>query len=102
MIARLPINGTTQKLSQTTDILSALHHFFQGKEPLYLYINLPIVPIPAFVEAMISEVTEKLAAQDALLAVIDDALARRDRTTFLNSTRQLQELNKRPANLDLC
>ncbi len=94
MIARLPVNGTMQKLSQGAEIAEALSRFFSGHEMLYLYVNLPAIPVPEYVKALILEVSEKMRLRDSICEKIDDALIRGDRAAFRYYTDELRRMNE--------
>lgn len=92
MIARLPKGGDLEKLSQASAIVEALSRFFQGNDTLYLYINLPDLPIPSFVDALISEIALHVERKDTLRQAIDDALTRGDRREFARLAEEFRML----------
>lgn len=92
MIARLPFDGVIQKLSQTGAILEGLQRFFKSQEILYLYVNLPDLPIPSFVDDVIAEVARRVSRREQLREMIDRAIDNGDRTAFLDLTKEWRAL----------
>ncbi|OPG16246.1 hypothetical protein B2M26_08015 [Ferroacidibacillus organovorans] len=93
MIARLQIQGTSVKLSQPHEILKALQQFFTTPETLYIYTNLPPMPIPIYVNELIDEVADRVTSMETLRAAIDDALDQGDRQRFYQLSATLQSMN---------
>jgi uncharacterized protein YpiB (UPF0302 family) len=92
MIARIPVNGTLQKYSQPADILEQLKTFFNRQERLYLFINLPDLSLPSEVTQVLEEVQERHARKEWLQKQIDEALAARDKASFLKYSSELNLL----------
>ncbi len=92
MIARIPNNGSMQKISQPADILKGLREFFNRQDPLYLFINLPDLPVPNEVLQVLEEVQRRHAKKQALLDTIDRALDQYDKDMFLQATDELKNL----------
>ena len=92
MIARLPVDGAAQKLSQTAAILEGLLRFFKGQETLYLYVNLPELPIPPFVGDVIAEVAQRVNHKEELRKQIDRAIDSGDRAAFLELAKKWRVL----------
>lgn len=82
MIARIPVGGVLQKVSQPAGILELLQGFFQKQDKLYLFINLPELPVPSEVTELLEEVQAKAARKDEIRRLIDQALDRRDMAQF--------------------
>lgn len=93
MIARIPVNGKLQKVSRPEDILQVLQTFFLKPELLYVFINLPELPIPPEVIAVLSEVERRAELRQHLQQKIDEALDLRDHSLFLKATQELADLN---------
>lgn len=92
MIARLPVGGSVQKVSKTVDILDQLRSFFQQQETLYLFVNLPDLPVPTEVMKVLEEVEQRHDEKESLHKRIDEALERRDRDAFLKASNELKLL----------
>ncbi len=92
MIARLPVDGAAQKLSQTAAILEGLQRFFKSQETLYLYVNLPELPIPPFVGDVIAEVAQRVNHKEELRKQIDRAIDSGDRAAFLELAKKWRVL----------
>ena len=92
ILARLPIHGSIQKYSNAKEIVDALKIFFEKKEMLYLYINLPAFHVPSYVDEMLFEVTKRDDQKQQLIKMIDEALQRKDQDTFKALSLQLQAL----------
>ncbi len=92
MIARLPLDGAIQKLSQTAAILEGLQRFFKSQESLYLYVNLPDLPVPSFVDDVIAEVARRVSRREQLRELIDRAIDGRDRAAFANLAKEWRAL----------
>lgn len=92
MIARVPVNGVVHKVSQAQEIVDLLQSFFQRQEKLYLFVNLPDIPLPKEVKDLLQEVQSKAAQKEMLLAEIDAALDRRDKQAFLRATSEWKRL----------
>lgn len=95
MIARIPVNGVLQKVSQPAGILELLQNFFQKQEKLYLFINLPELPVPSEVVRLLEEVQTKAARKDELQRLIDRALDERNLEQFYKLSEEWQSLNTR-------
>ncbi len=102
MIARLPKNDVIQKYSQPVDIINALRDFFQHHDTLYLFINLPNLPVPKHVSDLIDEVACKVATKEEISLKIDDALDRRDHIAFLQWTQELKKLEDKNTSSQFC
>jgi hypothetical protein len=94
MIARLPVDGKMQKISQPPEILKALQRFFEKPNVLYLFINLPDLPVPAEVVAIIEEIGARAEKRERLRKQIDEALDLRDRLAFERAARELARLGE--------
>lgn len=94
MIARIPQNKVMQKFAQPNDILTALRDFFHQSGMLYLFINLPNLPVPAFVSELIDELSAKMTMIEEIRRNIDDALDRRDYQAFLEWSQALHSLDE--------
>ncbi|MDI3256113.1 MAG: IDEAL domain-containing protein [Kyrpidia sp.] len=94
MIARLPLDGRVNKLSQPPEILEALQRFFELEQTLYVFINLPEIQFPDAVTSVIREIEERVQKRDELMHRIDEALERRDRGAFLRWAQALAELEE--------
>lgn len=92
MIARLPVGGSVQKVSKSVDILDQLRSFFNHKESLYLFVNLPDLPVPNEVTELLEEVGQRHARKERLRVQIDEALERRDREAFIQASNELNRL----------
>lgn len=93
MIARIPINGVLQKVSQPAGILELLQTFFQKKDTLYLFINLPELPVPAEVTQVLQEVQARAARKEELHKLIDRALDNRDSALFYEASDEWRKLH---------
>ncbi|PWI57731.1 IDEAL domain-containing protein [Sulfoacidibacillus thermotolerans] len=98
MIARLPMDGVLQKVSQTKDVVTMLERFFEGENVLYLFVNLPALQIPLFISQMLQETAQKYQHMLTLRTCIDEALDRGDRNAFLHYTAELRDLEKEDFN----
>lgn len=97
MIARLPINGRIKKVSQAEEILPALQLFFANAsttDKLYVFVNLPDLPIPPEVQQVLSEVEARALRRERIRMQIDHALDQRDRTAFDIAVKELEELER--------
>lgn len=92
MIARIPHGGTVQKVSQPSEIQEQLRTFFQRHDTLYLFINLPDLPVPSEVKQVLEEVQNRHLRREELQRLIDEALEKRDRETFYEATAALKQL----------
>ncbi|MCF8564506.1 IDEAL domain-containing protein [Alicyclobacillus tolerans] len=92
MIARVPVNGTLKKVSQLQEIMDLLNGFFQKQEKLYLFVNLPDLPLPQEVTRVLEEVQERAARKDQLRRIIDQALETGDRETFYEASGELKRM----------
>lgn len=92
MIARIPANGVVQKVSQPKEIVDLLQSFFQKQDTLYIFVNLPDLPLPAEVVKLLEEVQDRAGRKDTLRHRIDEALDARDKAAFLRSSRELQTI----------
>ena len=95
MIGRLPVEGSLQKLSQAAAIVEALRRFFESGETLYLYVNLPDLAIPSFVDEVISEVAARMAERERLRGEVDRALEVGDRALFQKLSAEWRRLDVR-------
>lgn len=92
MIARIPVGGVVQKVSQSKEIIDMLKVFFQKQDKLFIFVNLPDLPLPAEVTRLLEEVQGKTARKDRLRALIDEALDRRDKELFTRASDELQSI----------
>lgn len=92
MIARIPSGGSVHKVSNPQEILEELKKFLQRQESLYLFTNLPDIPVPSEVHQVLEEVVNRHDRKEELKRRIDDALERRDKTEFLRATEELNRL----------
>ncbi|WP_067931616.1 IDEAL domain-containing protein [Alicyclobacillus kakegawensis] len=92
MIARIPNGGGIQKASQPKDIMALLQSYMPKNEKLYLFVNLPDLPLPAEVADVIREVEARAARKYELKQIIDEALDQRDKQRFFEAVREWQEL----------
>ena len=92
MIARLPDHNAIQKFSQPAEILGALRIFFQHDDRLYLFINLPNLPVPGHVSELIDEIAKRVDLAEQIRRNIDEALDTRDHESFLQWTEELRKL----------
>ncbi|RIV28192.1 IDEAL domain-containing protein [Alicyclobacillaceae bacterium I2511] len=92
MIARIPNNGSMQKISQPADILKGLREFFTRQDLLYLFINLPDLPVPTEVVQVLEEIQQRHAKRQMLLDTIDRALDQHDKNAFLQASAELKKL----------
>ncbi|WDL97468.1 IDEAL domain-containing protein [Alicyclobacillus sp. ALC3] len=93
MIARIPVGGVLQKVSQPAGILELLQTFFQKQETLYLFINLPELPVPAEVTRVLQEVQSRAQRKEELRKLIDRALDERDSALFYEASNEWRKLN---------
>ncbi|GGI96988.1 hypothetical protein GCM10010885_03200 [Alicyclobacillus cellulosilyticus] len=93
MIARIPMNGGMRKASQPAEIIELLQHFFQRQETLYLFINLPDLPMPVEVTQVLQEVQARAARKEELRRIIDQALDEGNRELFYEAAREWKELS---------
>ncbi len=91
MIARIPLQGRLEKVSQPEDIFKTLHAFFQNPEQktLYIFINLPDLPIPQEITKLLNEVGERVKKKDELETRINEALDTRDKGAFDKAVQEL-------------
>ncbi|MDP9728363.1 IDEAL domain-containing protein [Alicyclobacillus sp. TC] len=94
MIAWIPDNGKLQKSSNPDDILKHLQTFLPSKQTLYLFVNLPELPVPEEVTQVLKEISERHRKRLILQEKIDAALDARDRQAFLKAVQELQWLNE--------
>ncbi|GMA61861.1 IDEAL domain-containing protein [Alicyclobacillus fastidiosus] len=98
MIARIPINGRIKKVSQADEVLQTLQTFFahqaNSSEKLYVFVNLPDLPIPPEVQQVLSEVEERAKLRDQVKQRIDQALDRRDKAAFDAAVKELELLQR--------
>ncbi|MCL6600217.1 IDEAL domain-containing protein [Alicyclobacillus macrosporangiidus] len=92
MIARIPSGGTMHKISQPNEILEHLKQYLNKQETLYLFINLPDLPLPREVTQVLEEVIRRDARKLELRRTIDEALEKRDRELFYKASRELNAL----------
>lgn len=93
MIARVYENGRIMKASQPREIAELLQSFLKRGEKLYLFINLPDLPIPQEVTEVLREVEERTERREELKRLVDKALDTRDRSLFLKASKELRELD---------
>jgi hypothetical protein len=97
MIARIPAGGTVYKLSNPNEILEHLKQFLQRSDAtLYLFTNLPELPVPDEVVQVLDEVQRRHKRKEELRQIIDEALDRRDRDAFMAAARELNQLLHEP------
>lgn len=97
MIARIPINGRIKKVSQPDEVLQTLQLFFSNgnsSDKLYVFVNLPDLPIPPEVKQVLSEVEARALRRERIRLQIDQALDARDRAAFDLAIRELEELQR--------
>ncbi|MFB5191623.1 IDEAL domain-containing protein [Alicyclobacillus fastidiosus] len=98
MIARIPINGRIKKVSQADEVLQALQTFFahqaNSSEKLYVFVNLPDLPIPPEVQQVLSEVEERAKFREQIKQRIDQALDQRDKAAFDAAVKELELLQR--------
>ncbi|MFD1677340.1 IDEAL domain-containing protein [Alicyclobacillus fodiniaquatilis] len=96
MIARIPINGRIKKVSQPEEVLQCLQTFFMqqsmNSDKLYVFVNLPDIPIPPEVQEVLSEVEAKALRREMVKKRIDEALDARDKLAFDIAVKELTEL----------
>ncbi|QSO49446.1 IDEAL domain-containing protein [Alicyclobacillus mengziensis] len=92
MIARIPVSGSVHKVSKPDEILHQLRSFFSRQETLYLFVNLPDLPVPTEVTELLKEVQDRDAQKEALRQEIDNALSIRDKDAFIRATNALNQL----------
>ncbi|OFW75422.1 MAG: hypothetical protein A2201_06175 [Alicyclobacillus sp. RIFOXYA1_FULL_53_8] len=92
MIARIPVNGTMKKVSQLQEIVDLLQSFFQRNDQLYMFVNLPDLPLPQEVSEVLEEIQVRVARKDELWKVIDDALATGNKELFYRASAELNHL----------
>lgn len=90
ILARLPFEGTLQKLSAEAAITEALHRFFTGSDTLYLYVNLPDLPVPDCVADVMDEAAQNVQVYYELRQRINDALDAGDKERFMRLTAELK------------
>ncbi len=102
MIVRFfSVNGT-QKYSQPAEIAAALIDFFKQDEKLYLFVNLPDLPIPAHVNELIDEIAIKVDLATQFRHHIDEALDARDHNEFLYWSEELKKLEAQDSPTQAC
>ncbi|GEO25061.1 hypothetical protein AAC03nite_08460 [Alicyclobacillus acidoterrestris] len=98
MIARIPIHGRIKKVSQPDEVLQLLQTFFTqpatASEKLYLFVNLPDLPIPPEVQQVLSEVEERAKLREQVKQRIDKALDERDKFAFEAAVKELASLQQ--------
>jgi hypothetical protein len=94
MIARIPLHGRLEKVSQPEDILKTLQAFFQKQDQpiLYVFVNLPDLPIPHEVTRLLNEIGERARRKEELEKKIDAALDARDKHAFDHAAKELLKL----------
>ena len=93
MIARISLHGKVQKVSQLDEIMELLQIYFASKsEPLFLFVNLPDLPVPSEVILVLAEVTQRAMHRAEIESRIDAALDARDRNAFEQAVKELNEL----------
>lgn len=90
ILARLPVSGVMKKISQPEPILEAARHFLAEGNKVYLYVNLPEIPLPASVREAISAAVEETEEREVLRQRINDALDRGDKPGFMRLTQMLR------------
>ncbi len=93
MIARISNAQGVQKASQPKEITALISKFLQKNDTLYLFINLPDLPIPNEVTAVLEEVLARAKRKDELKQIIDEALDRGDYALFQEATGELNRLS---------
>lgn len=97
LLARLPVAGTIQKLSQAPQIIEAAESFLAEQDTLYLYLHLPMAAAPSLVLDLLEEVTNRVQRRAILRERIDYALDHLDRNEFtrlVTELHQLQDMEK--------
>lgn len=97
MIARIPINGRIKKVSQPDEVLHTLQLFFTqiaSPDKLFLFVNLPDLPIPPEVKAVLSEVEARALRREEIKRKIDAALDDRNRTAFDDAVNELERMQR--------
>lgn len=92
MIARLPVDGVLQKVSESKNIVTLLDLFFKQDQMLYLFVNIPHIQVPAHIKEMLAHIEVQYNDKNMLRAAIDDALDRKDRAAFMAYTAELQQM----------
>lgn len=91
VLARLPVKGVMSKLSSPEAIITPLGHFFQGRETLYLYTNLPALTVPPCVQEVLDEAARMQESREELKQRINAALDAMDREAFMRLSAELRE-----------
>lgn len=97
MIARIPVNGRVKKVSQPDEVIQTLQVFFSqpsSNDKLYLFVNLPDLPIPPEVKQVLSEVEERALYRDSIKRKIDQALDERNQLAFQAAVRELESIQR--------
>lgn len=92
MIARIPLNGVVQKVSQAKEIVDLLNSFFQRQDSLYMFVNLPDLPLPIEVTRLLEEVQERARQKESLRRQVDNALDAKDKAAFISASRELRNI----------
>ncbi len=94
MIARIPLHGRLEKVSQPEDILKTLQTFFlkQEQQILYVFVNLPDLPIPHEITKLLTEIGERARRKEELERKVDAALDARDKSAFDQAVKDLLKL----------
>lgn len=92
MIARLPVGGAVQKVSKPAEILAYLRNFFLNQDVLYLFVNLPDLPVPSEVTDLLDEVQRRHEEKEHLRKRVDEALESRDKDAFMQASHELNRL----------
>lgn len=95
MIARIPLHGKIKKVSQPDEVLHTLQLFFAQTtvpDKLFLFVNLPDLPIPPEVKEVLTEVEHRAIRRDEVKRRIDAALDERNRKAFDKAVKELANL----------
>lgn len=90
ILARLPVSGAMKKISQPEPLLEAASHFLAGGNKVYLYVNLPEIPLPASVREAIHSAAAQMEEREILRQRINDALDCGDKPGFMRLTQMLR------------
>jgi len=92
MILRMAKQGGVRKSSQGTEILVLLRDLISRQETLYLFVNLPDLPVPNEVLSLLEEAQYRASRREQLTAMIDSALDAGDSDMFYRVCRELESL----------
>lgn len=93
ILARISTASGFQKASQPKDIMALISGFLQKNEILYVFINLPDLPIPTEVTAVLEEVQKRANRKEELKKSIDEALDTGNQPLFVEATNELNQLS---------